>query len=384
MDQKELQQTLETTLKEVLPGVVDATVDAKMDEKVSSLEKSIADLNASIKLGVDEEKANVNEAKKAMWKFFKALAKCHNDAEVASVKATYLNEGTDAEWGYLVPVEFAREVFRIAWDAGVVRKYARIIPMWTDTKDISAITSWITVYWTAEGSAYTESKPTVGQIQLVAKKATALVSATNELIDDNMTDQEVWSLVSELIAEAMAEFEDTNVLVSSTQFTPLLADTNINNVVMASWKTSFDDISYDNLIDVIRAVPVKYKKGQPRWFMSQDIVAKIEKLKDSNLQPIFYSTRSLRDGQIENYLLWYPVEIVDALPWDTDDAVSTSFVLFGDLKHYAFGDRRQLSLSAGYMSGNWEKDIQSLKASERIAWKVIFPKAFSKLTTAAS
>jgi hypothetical protein len=37
-----------------------------MDEKVSSLEKSIADLNASIKLGVDEEKSNLNEAKKAM------------------------------------------------------------------------------------------------------------------------------------------------------------------------------------------------------------------------------------------------------------------------------------------------------------------------------
>jgi hypothetical protein len=29
----------------------------------------------------------------------------------------------------MVPVEFAREVFKVAGDAGVVRKYARIIPM---------------------------------------------------------------------------------------------------------------------------------------------------------------------------------------------------------------------------------------------------------------
>ena len=385
MDQKELQTTLETTLKEVLPWVVDATVDAKMDEKVSSLEKSIADLNASIKLGVDEEKSNLNEAKKAMWKFFKALAKCHNDAEVANaIKATYLNEGTDAEWGYLVPVEFAREVFRIAWDAGIVRRYARIIPMWTDTKDISAITEGITVYWTAEGNAYTESKPTVWQIQLVAKKATALVSATNELIDDNMTDQEVWSLVSELIAEAMAEFEDTNVLASSTQFTPLISNTDVNAVSLGTGKTSFADITYDALIDAIRAVPMKYKKGQPRWFMSQDVVAHIEKLKDDNKQPIFFSTRDLRDGQIESRLLWFPVEITDVLPKDSDDGASKGFILFGDLKHYAFGDRRQLSLSAGYTSGNWEKDIQSLKASERIAWKVIFPKAFAVISTWAA
>jgi hypothetical protein len=36
------------------------------------------------------------------------------------------------------------------------------------------------------------------------------------------------------------------------------------------------------------------------------------------------------------------------------------------------------------MSGNREKDIQSLKANERIDGKVIFADAFAKLTTAAS
>jgi HK97 family phage major capsid protein len=83
-------------------------------------------------------------------------------------------------------------------------------------------------------------------------------------------------------------------------------------------------------------------------------------------------------------LLWFPVEITDVLPWDSADGASKGFILFGDLKHYAFGDRRQLSLSAGYTSGNWEKDIQSLKASERIAWKVIFPKAFAVISTWAA
>lgn len=44
-------------------------------------------------------------------------------------KADYMNETTDAEGAYLVPVEFAREVMRIAQEYGVARKYARIIPM---------------------------------------------------------------------------------------------------------------------------------------------------------------------------------------------------------------------------------------------------------------
>ena len=378
MDQKQLQETLETTLKEVLPWVVDATVDAKMDEKVGNLEKAIADLNKSIKMWVDEEKENINDAKKVMWAFFKELAKCHNDAEITHVKATYLNEWTDAEWWYMVPVEFAREVFRVAGDAGIVRKYARIIPMWTDTKNISTITNSIVAYWTDEAGAYTWSKPTVGQCQLVAHKVTALVSATNELIEDNMTDQEIWSLMSELIGEKIAEFEDENVLVASSKWTSLLASTDVNVTTMTTWQ-EFANITYDYLIDVIRSVPMKFKKWQPRWFMSQDIVKYIEKLKDNDGQPIFFSTRSIRDWQLENYLLWYPLEIVDCMPWDATSGASKAFVLFGDLKNWAFGDRRQLSLSAWYTSGNWEKDIQSLKASERIAGAVIFPKAFGVL-----
>jgi hypothetical protein len=55
--------------------------------------------------------------------------------------------------------------------------------------------------------------------------------------------------------------------------------------------------------------------------------------------------------------------------------------LFGDLKFWAFGDRRQLTLEAWYLSWNWEKDIQSLKANERIGGAVIFAKAFAVLKT---
>ena len=123
---------------------------------------------------------------------------------------------------------------------------------------------------------------------------TALVSATNELIEDNMTDQEIWSLMSELIGEKIAEFEDTNVLVASSKWTALLASTDVNVTNMSTGE-EFSYISYDDLIDVIRSVPMKYKKGQPRWFMSQDIVKYIEKLKDNQGQPIFYATRSIRD-----------------------------------------------------------------------------------------
>lgn len=382
MDQKALQETLENVLKETLPGVVETTVDAKMVEKFAGLEKQIADLNKNIKIWSDVDwKENLSDAKAKVGSYFKALAKAKNNTEIDQKTATYMNETTDAEGAYLVPVEFAKEVFRVAGDFGLARRYARIIPMSTDTKNISSLVNDVTVAWTDEAGSYTESKPTIWQVQLIAYKATALISATNELIDDNMTDQEIWTLMAELIGEKMAEFEDTNVLSASSKFTALLADSNVNVVTMANTKDSFADITYDNLIDVVRAVDMKYKKGQPRWFMHQDVVKYIEKLKDTTWQPIFYSTRDLKNGQLTNTLLWYPLEISDVMPDDTDDGDLTPYILFGDLKFRAFGDRKQLSLSAWYLSWNREKDIQSLKASERIGWKVIFAKAFAVLKT---
>jgi hypothetical protein len=40
----------------------------------------------------------------------------------------------------------------------------------------------------------------------------------------------------------------------------------------------------------------------------------IETLKDTNKQPIFYSTRDLKDRQLEYRLLGYPLEITDVMP----------------------------------------------------------------------
>ena len=72
------------------------------------------------------------------------------------------------------------------------------------------------------------------------------------------------------------------------------------------------------------------------------------------------------------------------MPATADSGADTSFVLFGDLKYWAFGDRRTVTMEFGYTSGNWEKDIQSLKASERIAGAVMAPTAFAKLTTGSA
>lgn len=391
MDTKEMQakmvELVTETLKEVLPNIVDSTLEAKTAEKFSALEKTLADLNKNVKLNGDTDAQEAElKAKECISKMFKNYAKGKSAFENYMQKdaPTYMNETTDAEGAYLVPTEFAKEVFRVAGNFGLVRKYSRIIPMATDTKNISSLVNDVVCYWTDEGVSATESKPTIGQVALIAYKATALISATRELIDDNMTNQEIWTLMSELIAEKIAEFEDTNVLMTSTKFTALMADSTVNIITMANTKDSFADITYDNLVDTMRAVPTKYKTGTPRRFFSQDILKYIEKIKDNQGQPIFYLTRSLGAEQLSGSLLGYPIELTEVLPTDTGDGALTKFILFGDLKFRAFGDRKSLTFDMGYMSGNWEKGIESFKANERIGGKVIFPKAFAVLKTGAT
>jgi HK97 family phage major capsid protein len=99
----------------------------------------------------------------------------------------------------MVPTELAKEVMHVAAESGIARKFCRIFPMGTDAKNISSIVAGVTTYRVAQGVAPTGSKPTIGVVDLVAKKLMALVGSANELIEDNMTNEEVFSLVSKLI-----------------------------------------------------------------------------------------------------------------------------------------------------------------------------------------
>ena len=391
METKEMIDALSKMLEDKLPEVAGGMVETAVNEKFAEVTDAIKELNENVKLW-NLEKAGMQkkaETQEVMGQYFRKMLKKDTAGANAvlkeyAIKATYLNEWVDADGWYMVPAEFAKEVFYTAGEYGLARRLSTIVPMGTDTKNISSLTNSIVAYWTSEWVAYTGSKQTTGQIQLIAYKATALVSSTLELIDDNQTNQEIWNITKTLIAEKLAEFEDTNVFNTSTKFTSLLDDTNVNTITMGAGDTSFADISYDDLIDLVRAVAMKYKKGKPAFFMSQDNIAYVEKLKDSNGQPIFFSTRDIKTGQITNRLLWFDLYLTDVMPWTADDAVSTEFVLFGDMKYWAFGDRRQLTMEFGYTSGNWEKDIQSLKASERIAGAVLDANAFAKLKTAAA
>lgn len=388
MDPKEIVKSLQETLEKTLPDAVNVVVDEKMkslkddlDKKHDDIQKQLEDISKAQKFGEGESQKDLH---KKTATFFKALIKRDMGA---MQKAAFLNETTDGEGGYLVPNEFSSEVIRVANLVGFIRKYARIVPMSTDKKDISKLISGVTVYWTAEGAAYTGSKPTFGTIQLICNKLTALVSGTNELIDDNQTDAEIFNLVRDLIAEAMAEFEDNQALNgngTSPNFPGILhSSSSVPTKSFGSGRTKMENVTFKDLVDIKNTIPKKYLKNNRNkiaWVMSQDMYSAVEALSDTQGRPLI--KQSIRSDSEEETLLGYPIEIVGSFP--NTNSANQVVLAFGNFQYYLLGDRKAISFQIGYATGGFETDVESLKANERIAAKIAFTDAFVVGKTAAS
>lgn len=367
-------------VEEAVPEIVAGAVEAKTTDilgKMAELQDQFKSVLEDAKFSDAGKSANREEQVNLTAKIFKGVL---DGEEIKTLTNT-----TDSTGGYLVPDEFSRDLVREVELQGVARRYCRIIPMSTNAKDVPALAGSVTAYVVGGGVAITASNPTFGNAQLVARKFGVLVHAWNELIDDNMSNQDIFDLVIELASEAFATLEDTQVFTgdgTGTNFEGILTNADVNVVTMATGDTSFEDITYDYLVSVVKTPAMKYKRGKkPIWVMSQDVFAHILKLKDTTGRPIVVGDPK---DPIGYRLLGFDVELTDVMPTDADDAVSTKFLIFGDLRYYGMGDRKATTVEEGYHDDQFGKDIKSLRIIERVAGITLIGAGLTVLKTAAS
>lgn len=118
------------------------------------------------------------------------------DFENESVKklmaaaTTYGNEGIGADGGSLVPPEFAREIWKkVEAEENLMTRCAELTPTgnnMTIPKDESTPwgTAGIQAYWDSEAASITQTKGVHEQSTIRLNKLTALVPATDELLED--------------------------------------------------------------------------------------------------------------------------------------------------------------------------------------------------------
>lgn len=295
-----------------------------------------------------------------------------------------MTEGTGSAGGYLVPEEFRAEVVRLIESYGVARRLATKVPMSTNELTVPALGTSVTAYWVDEANAGTESSPTLAQVDLVAKKLMGLTVVSNELLADAKVN--VVDLLANLFAEVFAYEEDKQAFTGSgSPFTGILNTTGVNVVTMGSGDTTFDKVTFDDLIDAMAKLSAGAKKGAA-WFFNPTITAVLRKLKDNNGQYIW----SPPVGGAPGTILGYPYYEIESMPSTSDASqADKAFIVFGNLKYLYFGDREQMTsmLAREGTVGSTsllQTDQSALRITERVAIAVALPSAFAVIKTSAS
>lgn len=135
-------------------------------------------------------------------------------AEIKKLQNAF-GSSVPSDGGYLIPEFLRSELLRVPMEKGMVRSRARVVPMETlmvpyptidSTSNATSVHGGITGYWTEEGGTLTDSAPTFGRIELLAKKLTLYSEIPNELFQDSIISLE--QFMSQSYPEALLWFED--------------------------------------------------------------------------------------------------------------------------------------------------------------------------------
>lgn len=341
----------------------------------------------------DEQVANLG-AKEKMASFIKAVFQ-KDMQSLSAFKA--LTEGTGSAGGYVVPEEFAAEVNRVVEDFGLIPKLARIFPMKSDTLNVPRLSATVTVSYPGEATAGTASQPTFEQVVLSAKSCVGITPMSNELLADASIS--VVDLLVELFAEAIAGQMDSQGLAGTgSPFTGILVDSGVTVVQPANGtgnSTFTGAATPDNARTLISNVKPWALQGAA-FIMHRTVWALMQTVKASSGGDYFISAANpvvVNNGQqgfptaMAGTLWGYPVYLSDKMP--TTTAVSTKFIIFGNLKHVYVGQRAEMGVSIsqeGVVGGVslFETNMSAVRVISRHGIAVGLPTAFAVLKTSAS
>lgn len=278
-----------------------------------------------------------------------------------------LSTTPDEDGGFLVPLEFEREIVRALDEENVIRRLAKVITTHHERK-IPVALGHSVAQWTTENSAYTESNPTFGQKQIDAYKLTDLCRVSVELLKDSTFDIEAYLRQEFARAFGIAEEEAFCVGNGTTQPTGIFT---ANGGTVGVTAASATAITADEIISLVHALKAPYRKNA-KFLMNDATVALLRKLKDQNGQYLWQP--SIQAGT-PNRLLGYEIY---TSPYVPVAEAGTLTVAFGDFKNYWIGDRAGRTVQR--LNELYATNGQiGYVATERVDGKVILPEAIQLL-----
>lgn len=268
-----------------------------------------------------------------------------------------LQEGVDADGGYLVPVEYDTRLVEVLEEENIMRSLATTIKTAGEHK-INIAGTKPAAAWIEEGGTLEFGDAKFNQIYLDAHKLQVAIKVTEELLYDSAFNLEKY--IINQFGKALGNAEEDAFLNGDGKGKPIGIFNDTNGGILAN--TLSAAIKSDDLFDLIYGLKRAYRKNAS-FIMNDAVLIKLRKLKDNNGAYIWQP--SYQAGEPDR-ILGYKVNSSAYAPTDA--------IAFGDYKYYNIGDRgvRSFKRLNELFAGN---GMIGMMAKERVDGKLILPEA---------
>ena len=283
-----------------------------------------------------------------------------------------LQEGVDADGGYLVPEEWDSRLIDVLNEENIMRGLATQITTSGEHK-INIAGAKPTAAWIEEGGALQFTDAKFGQKILDAHKLHVAVKVTEELLYDSMFD--LASYITTQFGIAIANAEEDAFLNGDGKGKPTGLFDEANGGTVAKTLTG-TKLSTDDVLDLVYALKRPYRK-KASFIMNDQTLAALRKLKDNNGAYIWQP--SYQAGEPDR-LLGYAVHTSTFAP---ELAAGKPVMAFGDYSYYNIGDRgtRSMQELRELFAGN---GMIGYVAKERVDGLLVLPEAVQIMKAGAS
>lgn len=268
-----------------------------------------------------------------------------------------LQEGVDADGGYLVPEEYDRRLIDVLEEENIMRSLGTKIVTSGEHK-INIAATKPAAAWIEEGGALQFGDATFDQKILDAFKLHVAIKVTEELLYDNAFGLEDYIIMQ--FGKALANAEEDAFLNGdgSGKPTGIFDEKNGGQVI----STLTAALKSDDLLDLVYGLKRPYRK-RASFVLNDATLAQIRKLKDNNGAYIWQP--SYQAGEPDR-VLGYEIH--------TSAYAPTDGIAFGDYSYYNIGDRGSRSFKQlnELFAGN---GMIGYVAKERVDGKLILPEA---------
>lgn len=268
-----------------------------------------------------------------------------------------LQEGVDADGGYLVPEEYDSRLIDVLEEENIMRSLATRITTSGQHK-INIAATKPAAAWIEEGGALSFGDATFDQIYLDAYKLHVAIKVTEELLYDNAFNLENYIITQ--FGKALGNAEEDAFLNGDGKGKPIgIFDAKGGGNVLGTLTAA---IKSDDMLDLVYGLKRPYRKSSS-FIMNDSTLALLRKLKDNNGAYIWQP--SYKENEPDR-VLGYAV--------NTSPYAPTNAIAFGDYSYYNIGDRGSRSFAElrELFAGN---GMVGFVAKERVDGKLILPEA---------